>query len=220
VPFLTVLAVAIWVIFVCEFLFRFVIAPSKPDYLRQNWLSLLALVLPALRVFRAARVIKVLRFSRAARGLTLARVLAAFNRGLHSLQRAFGRYGFGYVALLTLFVTLLGAVGIFAFERRDAGEGQLDSFGDALWFSAMLMTTSGSDYWPRSVEGRILCFLLAIYAFAIFGYVTATIASLLLMQQHPTADDGGVGNELDRLRHEIAALRKELSRRRNTSGDG
>jgi hypothetical protein len=26
----------------------------------------------------------------------------------------------------------------------------------------MLLTTIGSDYWPRSPEGRILCLLLAI----------------------------------------------------------
>ncbi|HET6599785.1 MAG TPA: hypothetical protein VFG60_07465 [Burkholderiaceae bacterium] len=40
----------------------------------------------------------------------------------------------------------------------------------------MLLTTMGSDYWPRTPKGRLLCLLLAIYAFAVFGYVTAAIA--------------------------------------------
>jgi voltage-gated potassium channel len=35
----------------------------------------------------------------------------------------------------------------------------------------------GSDYWPQTPEGRLLCLLLAIYAFAVFGYVTAAIAA-------------------------------------------
>ncbi len=38
----------------------------------------------------------------------------------------------------------------------------------------------GSDYWPRTPEGRILCLLLALYAFAVFGYVTATLASYFI----------------------------------------
>jgi voltage-gated potassium channel len=41
----------------------------------------------------------------------------------------------------------------------------------------MLLTTMGSDYWPRTPEGRFLCLLLAVYAFTVFGYVTAAIAA-------------------------------------------
>lgn len=40
----------------------------------------------------------------------------------------------------------------------------------------MLLTTMGSEYWPQTAEGRILCLLLSVYAFAVFGYVTAAIA--------------------------------------------
>jgi hypothetical protein len=46
----------------------------------------------------------------------------------------------------------------------------------------MLLTTMGSDYWPRTPEGRLLCLLLAIYAFAVFGYVTAAIAAYFVGQ--------------------------------------
>jgi voltage-gated potassium channel len=35
----------------------------------------------------------------------------------------------------------------------------------------------GLDYWPRTREGRFLCLLLAVYAFAVIGYVTAAIAA-------------------------------------------
>jgi hypothetical protein len=45
-----------------------------------------------------------------------------------------------------------------------------------LW-TAMLLTTMGSDHWPRTPEGRVLCLLLAIYAFAVFSYVTASITA-------------------------------------------
>ena len=42
--------------------------------------------------------------------------------------------------------------------------------------------TMGSDYFPKTPEGRMLCFLLAVYAFAIFGYLTATLATFFVSQ--------------------------------------
>jgi voltage-gated potassium channel len=41
----------------------------------------------------------------------------------------------------------------------------------------MLLTSIGSEYWPRTGSGRALCLLLAIYGFAVFGYITAALAS-------------------------------------------
>ena len=38
----------------------------------------------------------------------------------------------------------------------------------------------GSEYWPKTVEGRILGWLLAVYAFAVFGYITASFASFFV----------------------------------------
>jgi voltage-gated potassium channel len=203
------LVTTIWVIFVAEFVLRFSLAPRKLEFLQYNWLTLLALALPALRVFRVARVVYLLRVGRAVRGLTLARLLTAFNRGFATLRRSLGRFGFGYILALTLLVTCLASAGMYAFEREAAGGG-LQSFGDALWFTAMLMTTSGSDYWPRTNEGRILCFLVALYAFAIFGYVTATLASVLTGHE-VKGNAPGVDVELFReLRAEIATLNERL----------
>lgn len=44
----------------------------------------------------------------------------------------------------------------------------------------------GSDYFPKSTEGRVTALLLAVYAFAIFGYITATVASAII-QHDPAA---------------------------------
>jgi voltage-gated potassium channel len=198
----------IWLLFVAEFVIKFVLAPAKLRFLRKSWLIVLSLLLPALRIVRAARVLYLLKAGSAVRGLTLARVLAAFNRGLHSMRHTAGRFGIGYIVSLTVLVTLLGAAGTFAFERRDAGGG-LDGFGDALWFTAMLMTTLGSDYWPRTGEGRVLCFLLSLYAFAIFGYVTATLATLLIGEQAKT-DGKSADRNVEQLQRELRRLNERL----------
>jgi V/A-type H+-transporting ATPase subunit I len=61
--------------------------------------------------------------------------------------------------------------------------GALNGFSDytsALWWTAMLLTTMGSEYWPKTAEGRTLCLVLALYAFAVFGYVTASLAAFFI----------------------------------------
>jgi voltage-gated potassium channel len=209
-PLLERLSTAIWVLFIVDFATKFILSPQRLTYVRKNWLTVIALLLPALRVFRLARVIRVLRFGRATRSLQLVRLVTSFNRGLKSLRHTLGRYGFGYVLALTIVVTFLGAAGMFAFER-DQPQG-LNSYGDALWFTAMLMTTSGSEYWPRSPEGRTLCFLLALYAFAVFGYVTATLASFLLGSSQQPVDAHGEAHDPASLKAEIAALRGDVQR--------
>ena len=43
-----------------------------------------------------------------------------------------------------------------------AAGGGLKSYSDALWWTCMLLTSIGSEYWPHTAEGRLLCILLAI----------------------------------------------------------
>jgi voltage-gated potassium channel len=208
-PLLERVGTVIWGVFVLDFALKLALAPDRVRYLKGNWLTALALLLPALRVFRAARVLRLLRAGRAARGVRLFRLFTSLNRGTRALRAALGRSGFGYVVALTLAVTLAGAAGMYAFEAEAPGGG-FHGYADALWWTAMLMTTSGSEYWPRSAEGRVLCFFLALYAFAVFGYVTATLATFLIGGTRGEAEDRPDAESLAALRAEIAALRDEL----------
>ena len=216
-PLLEGAGTAIWALFVLDFAVKFALAPRKGAYLAGNWLTALSLLLPALRVFRFARVLRLLRAARAARGLRLFRLVSSLNRGMRALRSALGRRGFGYAAALTAAVTLAGAAGMFAFEGG-TGAGAMGSYGEALWWTAMLMTTMGSDFWPSSAEGRLLCLLLSVYAFAVFGYVTATLATFFIGRdaQDQEAELAGAGavealrGEIEAQRREITALRDEI----------
>ena len=96
---------------------------------------------------------------------------------MRAIAVGFRRRGVGYVAVLTALVAITGAAGMYRFELDVPGGPGFADYGTALWWTAMLLTTMGSDYWPRTPEGRLLCLLLAVYAFAVFGYVTAAIAA-------------------------------------------
>lgn len=179
---------AIWVLFGLEFLVELVVAPDNTAYLKKHWLTALSLFLPAFGVLRLVGAIRVARLFVASGSLSLLSVLTAINRGMQAARRVMGHRKTGYVVVLTVIVVLLGAAGMYHFENPAAlhaqGDGSvarsgggLQSYAAAVWWTAMIMTTIGSSYFPVTAGGRTLCFFLALYAISVFGYLTAVVAS-------------------------------------------
>jgi voltage-gated potassium channel len=206
---------AIWMVFVVDFAIGLVLAPHKLAHLGRNWLAAVSLLVPALRVFRAGRVLRVLRAARAGRSLRLVRVVAGLNRSTQALGASLRRRGFGYVIALTGLFTFGGAAGMYAFENQSVGGPR--SYGEALWWTGMLMTTMGSGFWPETLEGRVLCVLLALYAFGVFGYVTATLATFFIGRDADAVDAELAGAEsIAALQAQLAALHDEIRGLRST----
>ena len=208
-----IIGTVIWIIFILDFAVEFVLAPHKVAYLKRNWLTAISLVVPALRLFRIFRVFRLLRLASVGRGVSLLRVVSSLNRGMRALGTSLSRRGFGYVIALTVLVTFTGAAGMYAFEN--VAPNGLKSYGEALWWTAMILTTMGSQYWPQTIEGRVLCIFLALYSFGVFGYVTATLATFFIGRdaENDQAELAGA-KQLASLRDEVIALREEI--RRNT----
>lgn len=179
-PLAEAVTTAIWIAFIIDFAIKLFLAPKKWLFLRRNWIGALSLLLPAFRLLRIARIARAARLARMTRGLRLAKFLGSMNRGMRALRRSLRRHGFGYVIALTLLVLFAGAAGIMAFEREGTNREVFATYSASLWWTAMLMTTLGSEYWPRTGAGRILTLFLSLYAFAVFGYITATLASFFI----------------------------------------
>jgi len=207
---LTSLGTVIWIVFIVEFVIRFTLAPAKRPFLRSNWLTLIALALPALRLFRA---LSFLRAARGLRGLRLVRIVGTANRSMNSLKATLRRRGFGYVAGLTAVVIALGSAGILSFEDAAEVEGGFSSYGHALWWTGMMVASIGTEYWPVTTEGRVLTMLLSIYGLAMFGYITATFASFFVGRDAEEAEGPlAAGEDVKLLLKEVRALRLELAR--------
>ncbi|MCE2464832.1 MAG: potassium channel family protein [Dehalococcoidia bacterium] len=182
------LDVLIWAIFAVDLALKTAIAPRRLAYLREHWLEVLVVLIPFARPLRIVRII--VYGSRAYRGaVRLARVdfLVA--------------YAVGLVVLVAAIVTSV--------ERGH--ESRLDSFPDALWWAVVTVTTVGyGDIVPVTEAGRALALVLMIGGVALFGALTANLASTFMWRE--TSNSTVVASlveEVRLMRDEVARLRGE-----------
>ena len=208
---LAVFSEAIWVLFALDFGLELLVAPKKWLYLKRHWPVAVSLAVPALRIVRFVRVV---HLARAAGTLRFGHTLAALNRALAALGATMRRRGFAYVTVLTLLVIFVGAGGIYNFENDVPGPQGIHDYGTALWWTAMLMTTLGPTSWPATIEGRVLCFVLGLYAFTVFGYVTATLATFFIDRDADRPDAAVAGERsIDALHARLDSLERMLDGR-------
>ncbi len=193
----------IWIIFIIDFLIKFALAPVKLSFLKKNWLSTISLLIPALRLF------SILRFIHLVKGIQLIKVVSSLNRSMISLSAAMKRRAFGFVTALTVAVTLSGAGGMYAVEHPNHG---FETYGMALWWTAMRIITAGSDFWPLTTAGRGLAFLLSLFGYTIFGYVTATLASFFIGRDAEEMNaPAAAAKDVTELKNQIVTLTKSIN---------
>lgn len=190
-----------WAVFAIDYLVHLVLARPRWRWFRLHLLDLLIVILPILRPLRLIRVVTVLQV----------------------LQRTTGRIIRGRVVAYTVIASALliftAAVAVLDAERG-AG-GSIQSFGQALWWSFVTVTTVGyGDYYPVTFTGQCIAVGLMIGGIALIGVVTATLASWIVerVSDARTAEQTETRSEYTELRREIAELRELLITRR-ASGD-
>lgn len=201
-----ILSWGLWSLFFIEFVVKFILAPVKRSYLRENWLDVLIVLLPFLKFLRLARVL------RATRALPIFRLLVFGGRGSESTLELLRRRRFGQLGIVSVMVILIGASIGYLLEHQ-APNSRLENFGDALWWSATTITTVGSELYPVTLGGRILAFLLMIYAVGIFSYFIGAIASVLIdFDARKTLRNEKSQDGVQLSRRELAALRSILEK--------
>ena len=202
---LATLGWVLWGLFFVEFVAKFALAPVKRHYLREHWLDALIVLLPFLKILRLAQVL------RASRALPTFRLLVFGGRGSQSTLELLRRRRIGQLAIISGMVILIGAALGFLLEAGAPGS-RIRDFGDALWWSAALVTTIGSDRYPVTAAGRILSFLIMIYAIGIFTYFIGSVASVLVaFDASRTQRQGGKGG-VELSEEEVEALRSILKK--------
>ncbi|HXS36508.1 MAG TPA: ion transporter [Flavipsychrobacter sp.] len=200
-PFFKVLNVIIWAMFIVDFVLRFIIAPNKITFLKNDWLIALSLFIPAIRFIRIFRMIRILSVIQ---GTSIVTMMGSVNRSMRSLNATLRRRGFVYVIAIAIAVILLGAAGMYAFEKGQPGS--FKTYADAVWWTTMLFITIGSEYWPHTPAGKTLSLLVSIFGFSVLGYITATLASFFVGR------DAESRKRITATNHDILLLRKEIEK--------
>jgi voltage-gated potassium channel Kch len=202
-------------IFVGDFAYRLLTAPSKRDYLiRGRGIFDLLGCLPGLRVFRLFRIVRAVRVIRRLGG---PRVLRELREGLAS--------GTLYLVVFLGLFTLEGIGLLELFFEQEAEGASIATAGDALWWGYVTATTVGyGDAFPVTTGGRIVGVLMLTIGVALFatfsGFLAQTFLSAKRREPSGVSPDPDVlaafreleqlhsqqQEALDKLRGEVAQL--------------
>lgn len=199
----SVVSWAIWVIFAVDLLARLSLAERRWRFLRRNWLDVATLAVPMLRPLRVLRAVVALNI--------LSRRGQAFGRGRVV----------AYVAAAVAVVGFVAALAVLDAERANP-EGNIQSFGDALWWAAATITTVGyGDQFPTTTAGRFVGVGLMLTGIALLGVITAALASWFVEKvAEAQAAEQRVEEEVIDLAAEVRALRRDIGELRRERGRG
>ena len=160
-------------IFLIDFTYRLVTAPSRSAYFIRHfgWADLLAsLPLAQVKVLRIFRIVRVARLMRREGQATLTRALTRDRAGSALLT----------LLLMGILVLQFGSLGILYLEE-DAPGANIVTASDALWYTIVTISTVGyGDRYPVTDPGRFLGSLIIVVGVGIFGTFTGYLANLFL----------------------------------------
>jgi voltage-gated potassium channel len=167
-------------IFLADFTYRILTAPSASAYFFKHfgWADLLAsLPFPQFKVLRLFRLVRVYRLLRKVGIRTVGRTLIKDRAGSAL-----------YVLLLMgILVLQFGSLTILAIEQNADG-ANITTASDALWYTIVTISTVGyGDQYPVTDLGRICGVVIIVVGVGIFGTFTGYLATVFLSPQ--TSDE-------------------------------
>jgi voltage-gated potassium channel len=179
--FLVAVNVVVFAAFAIDYLAELAVTHNKPKYMKSQWASLLIVISQFLALLPALGFLGILRGARALRVVgTISRVIG-IGAALREQGRKFFKEKAASVAFgLSGFTLITSAVAFTIAE--DVGDGRrIDSFFDALWWSAATITTVGyGDIYPITTAGRIIAVFTMVVGISTLAVVTARIAQFLI----------------------------------------
>jgi voltage-gated potassium channel len=224
-------------IFLLDFALSLAASHPRSEYFvrGRGWIDLLGSIpsfgaFPALGLFRLFRLFRLARIARLLRGQQKKDLIEDI---LHNRSQ--------YATFITLTLAMLVLVSasllVLQFESRSP-DANITTGGDALWWSAVTITTVGyGDFFPVTTLGRMTGLFVMIAGVGIIGALASILASLLVSpapakESEQTAVDGqatgavdglatgpagslpvpaDIGSDLARARAELAETREEMA---------
>jgi voltage-gated potassium channel len=186
-----VLDYAVWAAFAVEYVWKLRLAVDKRTFVLHHLLDLAMVAVPVLRPLRLARLLRLVR---------LGRVVIVLGDGLRRAKTLFTYHGLHFVLLTVAAIIFAGAGLETVLEKHSVGSQAINSFGEALWWAVVTVTTVGyGDRVPITGAGKIVATVLMFTGIGLVGALTATIASFFVQEQH-TAELAVIKAQLQEIR--------------------
>lgn len=185
-----------WAVFSIDYLMRLILAPERGSWFVRHLFDLAVVALPVLRPLRLLRLVAMVSLFHRAAGHTLRGRVVAYAIGS------------------TVVLVYVAALAVLEAERH--ADGSIDTFGKALWWAAVTITTVGyGDVTPVTLTGRTIAVAMMIGGIALLGTITATIASWLVEQvaEKDEASQAATREQVSQLSERIEHLTQLLSAR-------
>ena len=179
--FIVIVNLVVFIAFAIDYIVKLVLSDSKPTYIRTQWLSFLIVISQLLALLPALGVLGVLRGVRAIRVLSIIARVIGIGAATKSSGKEFFKKRAASVAFGIAGLTLITSAVAFTIAE-DVGDGRrINSFFDALWWSAATITTVGyGDIYPVTTAGRIIAVFTMVVGISTLAVVTARIAKFLI----------------------------------------
>lgn len=168
-----VLMLMVWILFAVHYAVSLILVNRRGHWFLTHLHVLAMTLLPFLRPLLLLRLFNLWVLRRRSPGSAL--------RGRVSI----------YVAGTSLLLVLVAALGVLDMEQNADG-ANITSFGDAVWWSFVTMSSVGyGDYYPVTAMGRLMAVGLMFVGIALIGSVTASIASWFVERIGSAESDPG-----------------------------
>lgn len=169
----------IWSLFALELAAKLWLAPDRWRFLRRHWWQPVLLLVPALRVFRFVRLLRL------GRAFPASRVVSSSYRAAGT-ARYLLRSRLAYLGGLTAVVIIAAAELAYLFER-DRADGVFGSFGDAVVWSIAAVVAMQADPVPASAGGQIVMLVAFVAGLLVVASLAGVAGGYLVEERRERA---------------------------------
>jgi len=167
----TAVVAVTWGMFILDYLIRLALAKDRFRWFRTHLLALTFALVPVLRLVRLLQFLTRVPGMKPTAGVVLRTRIMVYGAGASAILI--------YIASLAVLEA-----------ERHASDANITTFGIALWWSVVTVTTTGyGDYVPVTTAGRWVAVGLMLGGVALAGVITATLASWVLERASRDNDD-------------------------------
>ena len=177
----------VFVSFATDYFVELFLCKRKSHYLRHEWLSLFIWIAQLLALLPALGFLGLLRGARALRVLVTVSRLVGIGLSVTQERRKLFKQNAAKFGLGLSGLTVISSSVAFTLAEDVGQKGRIDSYLDALWWSACTVTTVGyGDVYPVTQTGRVIAVITMLVGVSSLAIVTARIAQFLISDEAST----------------------------------